>query len=900
MSLDLLWTIPWIRTRRRKQARAELEDARTHASKIETYVKPFSGMGVYLPERIKRPLLTEVIQLDELTIPSVARTVQRAHDDSLRGQLELLRKDASQLRMRIASQNHQFVRRAITEHSKLLIEELRLDPSQQEATVRDDERNLVIAAAGSGKTRTLIARIRYLLDCDIEPTAILAVTFTNKATEEMEHRLKQMAVVVANREHQGVTVSTLHALGKRVVQATMSGPISVAEENWAESLVAHALHDARTNRDLNLAHLYLNAIIHFYRDRDERASDHPVDLTYRTLQGEHVRSVGERIVADFLFTHHVPYKYEEKATWAEVGAGRDAYHPDFFLPKTDAYIEYWGINRGGEVPANWATSSALYKQGMAWKHDQFRRQRKTLIEFFDYERVDGTLDAALQARLKGSGVTLRPMTLDELEKVVGDTKYVGDVIERLLVQFIANARSLRLRPDEILNRIGQATPRVHHFGLLGVAILQRYEAQLASQGRVDFPDMLHRAADILEKDSNPLPKFEHILVDEFQDTSAAMARFLKALLAVNSARLFAVGDDWQAIYGFAGGDVDHIVNFESHFGLASRVFLNVNYRSPLAIVEAGSALIARNLNQIPKQVVVSSQDKGEAYVHTVSDDDSAIVATTVHLIQSERRRVNSDEDILVLSRTKHLLEKVSESCRATGIQVANMDRNTPGVRILSAHRAKGLEANTVIIVNASDHLFGFPSKVENPDILRPVRMSPGNDEAEERRLFYVAVTRAMKRLHLVVRQGRPSPYLAEIESAVPAFQTRSAGPSSYRRGARFNDTFRVERIYPLSSNQAKARIRQSGLLVTNTNKFSFTSYLPFDLGEGSSYWLEGVLVDRPYRDRQQVRLDLNTRVKRQTISPTLAQTGVVRELRPHPSPSYQPHRYGTSQGPFPS
>src|SRR5439155_25587841 len=169
---------------------------------------------------------------------------------------------------------------------------------------------------------------------------------------------------------------------------------------------------------------------------------------------------------------------------------------------------------------------------------------------------------------------------------------------------------------------------------------------------------------------------------------------------------------------------------ESHFGPASTTMLNVNYRSPAVIVEAGTALIARNERQVSKQVVIFSREQGEAYVHEVSDDDSAIVDRTASLVRQELRQVPADR-ILVLSRTNQLLKDGIEACRRNGVPVGNPDRNVQGVRIFSAHKAKGLEADVVIVTNASDHLFGFPSQVENPDVLEPVRISAGEAQAEE-------------------------------------------------------------------------------------------------------------------------------------------------------------------------
>jgi len=885
LAIVVLVALPWYRKHSIEQARASLKEVPPILTRIDNSLEPYLSSKEYLPERVGRPLRSEIQTLVELTLPSLRKTVRRAHDGAMRKDFESMTTAANQLRQKLMGHNYQYVQRAIIEHSKLLVEELKLDAAQREATVRDDERNLVVAAAGSGKTRTLIARVRYLSERRVAPTSILAITFTDKVAREMENRLKETGVPVAVQGSEGVTVSTLHSLGKRIVQAATPGPLSVADENWTNFLVASALRDAREGRDPQLSNLYVNAILNFHRDLDERTPALGADLTYRTRRGEQVRSIGERIIADFLLTHQVPYKYEATASWAQVGAGRSAYHPDFTLLDTGACIEYWGIDRAGNVPGNWSSSSADYGKGMAWKRGEFSRTGKRLIEFYDYERREGTLEAVLETRLTGAGVQLRPMTLAGLEKIFGDTKYIGSVIERQLAGFIENARSFRMSAEQVLQRLNSATPRVHHFGNLGLAVLQRYERELASEGRIDFSDMLHRAADIVEKGASSLPKFSHVLVDEFQDTSTAMARLVNALVRTNHAHLFAVGDDWQAIYGFAGGDVDHVVNFESHFGPASRTMLDTNYRSPATIVEAGAALIAHNPGQIPKQVVISSPERGEAFIHEVADDDSAIVNKAIQLIQEERKRVDPDE-ILVLSRTNHLIDGISKGCQRSGIPVADQYRDTSGVRILSAHKAKGLEANVVVIANASDHLFGFPSKMENSDVLEPVRMSAGNAPAEERRLFYVAVTRARKRLHLISRQGHPSPYIAEIEgTSLPSQATSSA---SLRPGVRFNDAFYVEQVYRLTDRQAKARIRQCGLLTTPNGRFSFTSWLPFYLDQGRTYSLTGVLYDRPYQNRHQVTFDRSTHVERHAIQPHSNLPKGVRQLRPRPPRQFQP------------
>src|SRR2546427_11992624 len=300
LAITVSAALPFHRKRGIKRARASLNEVPGVLSRIDKSIEPYSSSKEYLPERVGRPLRSEIKTLVEWTLPSLGKAVRRTHDGVMRKEFESITMASNQLRQKLMEHNCQFVQRALTEHSKLLVEELKLDAAQREATVRDDERNLVVAAAGSGKTRTLIARVRYLLECGVAPINILAITFTNKATEEMEDRLKQMCVSVADQESDGVTVSTLHALGNRIVQAATPGPLSIADEHWTNSLVASALRDAREDRDQQLSNLYVNAILNFHRDLDERTPALGVDLTYRTHRDNQVRSRCVRSIEDIL------------------------------------------------------------------------------------------------------------------------------------------------------------------------------------------------------------------------------------------------------------------------------------------------------------------------------------------------------------------------------------------------------------------------------------------------------------------------------------------------------------------------------------------------------------------------------------------------------------------------
>src|SRR5438552_12123089 len=153
LAIVVLVALPWYRKHSIELARALLKEVPSIITRIDNSVLPYVSSNEYLPERVSRPLRSEIHTLVELTLPSLGKSVRRAHDGAMRKDFESITIHANQLRQKLLGHNSQYVQRAITEHSKLLVEELKLDPAQRDATVRDDERNLVVAAAGSGKTR---------------------------------------------------------------------------------------------------------------------------------------------------------------------------------------------------------------------------------------------------------------------------------------------------------------------------------------------------------------------------------------------------------------------------------------------------------------------------------------------------------------------------------------------------------------------------------------------------------------------------------------------------------------------------------------------------------------------------------------------------------------------------
>ena len=363
---------------------------------------------------------------------------------------------------------------------------------------------------------------------------------------------------------------------------------------------------------------------------------------------------------------------------------------------------------------------------------------------------------ALAEKLGGHGVALRPIPrkqafakLDEQGRV----KALMQLTATFLKHFKGSRLSTKALGDSATLRdtTGRAAAFLRVFG----PILQRYEAKLAQAGEIDFHDMINRAADHVTAGRYHSP-FGYILVDEFQDISRGRAGLLKALLERSpTAQLFAVGDDWQAIYRFAGADTSVMRRFNDHFGAGARTTLETTFRCADGVCgsrpasSGQSGAIEKNVRPVKKLagpgvlIRPGNRERDEALREALE----SIAADAAH---SEERST-----VLLLGRYRHLEPQ----------QLARLRREYAGLNITyhTVHSAKGLEADYVVVIGIQAGRYGFPSEITDDPLLDLVLGTPEEyPNAEERRLLYVALTRARRRAYLIEGEGARSTFIAEL------------------------------------------------------------------------------------------------------------------------------------------
>lgn len=266
-----------------------------------------------------------------------------------------------------------------------------------------------------------------------------------------------------------------------------------------------------------------------------------------------------------------------------------------------------------------------------------------------------------------------------------------------------------------------------------------YESYLNKENLMDFNDMINIATDKLD---NSKVRYKYIIIDEYQDTSASKLNLIKKLVKLSDANLFMVGDDFQSIYRFTGSNVNIITNFRKYFPLAKLIKLKNTYRNSKELLGVAGKFIMKNPFQIKKKLKSNI---------SITNSVEIIYYNDLNCAMNKIIREDKVNNLFILSRNNSDLKKI----------IINDNIN---YKKMSVHKSKGLQADYVFLINMNNFSNGFPNKYIDHEILKYVNnYKEYYPYEEERRLFYVALTRCKKKVYLFVPKNNESIFIKEIK-----------------------------------------------------------------------------------------------------------------------------------------
>lgn len=640
------------------------------------------------------------------------------------------------------------------------IESMPLTDKQRLACVVDDDNNLVLAGAGTGKTSTVVGRVAYLVQSGLaQPSEILLLAFAKKAQQEMNERLQTRLGI------EGVSVNTFHSLGLQILATVEQGKPSVSK--YADDSKLKTYFVEQTFQQLQQDDQYRQQLL-IYFEQWLFPEENPFefqsygdyinylnDNEIRTLKNEKVKSFAECQIANYLFKNGIEYQYEAKYKIDTRTPEFRAYQPDFYLPEHNIYIEHFGVDRQGNTAPY--IDRDKYQQDMVWKRALHSKHKTKLIETFHYEQQEKILLSELEKKLTKAGVAFEPLPA---ESVLETLREFGAItaFSRLLSELLTQYKNAHLSDEELAQKIAQAKKpeQMRAAMILLMPIVDAYHQELAREGAIDFDDMIGRAYAYV-RDGLFQSRWKYILIDEYQDISLPRAKLVKALRDQQSeASLFCVGDDWQSIYRFTGSDIHLTSGFPSFFGHTQTTRLDKTFRFNNSINEVASRFVLKNPIQINKVITSHRQVKTRAVSLMRTENKPELAIDDI--LQSLVKQTNPGASVYFLSRFKDLLP--DNSSRKL------IKKKYQGVfefRYDTIHASKGKEADYVILLGLTKGKYGLPSAIVTHPLIEALQ--PKADEfphAEERRLFYVALTRAKHKVFLITNMLKASEFIKEL------------------------------------------------------------------------------------------------------------------------------------------
>ena len=652
-----------------------------------------------------------------------------------------------------------------------------LDQQQRRAIIADEDNVLVVSSAGSGKTSSIVGKVKYLTEVKhVAPEKILLISYTHKAAAELTERAGA----------KGLRGYTFHKLALDLIgKATGEKPSICDNTDVLFVKIYHQLLSERKFRESVLGYFVdYDQDLEDWEKRKRQRQQNLADVKAKTIKAIfpdmdgntfNVRSEQEKKICFALTALGVQYRYEEPYEHQVSDESHSQYCPDFSIhyekdgKPCRVYLEHFGVDEHHLVPAwfakdkgmSYEEANKLYNDGITWKKAVHEKYGTKLIYTSSADFHVKDIKEKLKTLLKGAGVPLHEKTDEELYDLVlpkGSNQEKAFI--RLTVTFITLLKSRCENMENALNDAKDAHDDRSVFVIKNIfmPVYKEYVRELRERKQIDFTDAILMATKLC-RESHPV-SYDYIIVDEFQDISIDRYKFLQALREGSKpAKLFCVGDDWQSIYRFSGSDMTLFSKFPDFFGATDIRKIETTYRFGEPLVSLSSSFIQKNSAQLRKDIhPLSTSAKTELLFQEY--DRSQYVDTLERVISS----IPKDKSIFLLGR--YSFDDYYLSFRYKCIKEnGNFYYEIGGRKIefLTAHKSKGLEADYVILLQCNKGTFGFPSQISDDPVLQIV-LSGGDKYpyGEERRLFYVAITRAKEKTIVMYDKRYPSVFVDEF------------------------------------------------------------------------------------------------------------------------------------------
>lgn len=683
-----------------------------------------------------------------------------------------------------------------------------LDEEQIKAIIADEDYSLVLAGAGTGKTTTMAAKVKFLVEKrHIAPSKILVISYTKKAVEELEKRINIDFEIP-------VKISTFHSMGYEYIKNYFNTKkCYVVDNNLKNEIFLNYFKEKifpfknKINELLNIFNSnytneswvlrgFLKENFNKFNTFDDYFEAYKnkkklelsnikeyIELTLEndynseyifTINNELVKSKGEALIANYLFINNIPYKYEK--IYKDVVDDFKIYKPDFTLNLggTEIYLEYFGLSNYNE------NEQETYKKIMNKKIAYHKKHKNKFIKIDYMSKKD--IIVTLEEELKKMGFNLVKKSDEEILDALLNRNPLIEFykLKNLFYDVISTIKSSpdRKKIKEIVKKyieeiidIEEKEIYFKHFKYI-YDFYNYYQSKLfnsSDEYGIDFEDMLYFSKECVLKLNNNNFNYKYLIIDEYQDVSFEKYSLAQSIINKNKAKITAVGDDWQTIYSYSGSKISYICNFEKYFK-GSKIFnINKTYRNSQQLIDYTGNFIMKNETQIKKELI--SDKKLENPIIFKMFDEGEEILKLKEIINNIHQR-NPNHKILILARKNEMIKSIfndQDFFDDVGTKIKFMNYDNLIMDAMTIHKSKGLTTDEVIIIGLNQNFPGdnyykfwlkklFSNKIEKENIIY----------AEERRVFYVGLTRTKNHVYLLVNKNPKlrSPFINEIYNII--------------------------------------------------------------------------------------------------------------------------------------